>query len=195
MLAGAVVVVAEMQVEVVDDAVRPPPADRHEIDVGEAERSDGSRYAEQRPREPPQVVATQDERPSEEVRADRDHVVAQRERDGVSRRVAAERGLRDDRVHRAEQSERECDPVPEPRAEGQSPLLHCVAQHPEEGNGEQDLLPRGDRRQRRAADAGGIERRHDGVVRGEPDEEEIERRDRHPPDRDRRDGEEQCVEP
>src|SRR5205814_6819907 len=63
-----------------------------------------------------------------------------------------------------------------------------------ERDGEQDLLPRGDRRQRRAAHAGGVERRHDRVVQREADEEEIERDDGTPPDRRGRDGEEQRVE-
>ena len=49
MYARAVVVVAELAVEVVDDAVRPPPADRHRIDVDEPERRDERGGAEQRP--------------------------------------------------------------------------------------------------------------------------------------------------
>src|SRR3954469_7349714 len=48
---GAVVVVAEVTVEVVDDAVRPPPLHRDRVDVDEPETRDEGRDTEKEPRE------------------------------------------------------------------------------------------------------------------------------------------------
>ena len=59
---------------------------------------------------------------------------------------------------------------------------------------EQDLLPRGDRGERRAANAGRVERGHDRVVKREADEKEVKGDDGPPPDRVPRAGQERRVE-
>ena len=149
---------------------------------------------EQRPGEPAQIVATQHERAPEEVRADRDDVVAEAECDGAVPGLAAERRLRDERVDDDERGEREREHVDDAERNGSRRVTPCIGADPEQRDREQDLLPRGDRRERAAAHAGLVERRHDGVVQREADDEEEERDRGAPPDEHCGAGEEQCVE-
>ena len=187
------VVVAELLVEVVHDAVRPPPADRYGVDVDDAERGDERGRAEKRPHETPQVVARQLQRAAEEERADGDEVVPGRECDRVVAGAPAERRLRNERICDDDEAEREREAVDDAGPERQPPRLHRVPYHARERDDEQDLLPGRDRRQRRAADAGCIERRHSRVVQGEADDVEVERGDRASPNRRRRNSQEHRV--
>ena len=133
------------------------------------------------------------QRPAEEVRADRDLVVPQRERYCVAVGETAERGLRDECVRRDDDAERQREPVHEHWPKGQPPLAKRVDEHANERDREQDLLPRRDRRQRRAAHARRVERRHRSVVQREADDEQVQGDDRAAPDGGRGDGQEQRV--
>src|SRR5205823_4791815 len=192
--AGAVVVVAEMVAEVVDDGARSPPADRDRVDVDEPDRGDGGRGAEQRPRQPTQVLAAEPQRAAEEVRTDRDEIVPRTEQDGVPAGSAAECILRDQRVDDDERGEGERERVHDPEVERQLSLPPRLDRNADERDAEQDLLPRRDDGQRGAAQAGSVERGHRRVVHREPDDEQVERHHRPPPDCRRRTAEEQRVE-
>ncbi len=180
--AGAVVVVAEVAVEVVDDAVRPPPRDRNGVDVDEADSGDDRRDAEQRHGQPAQVYTRDEERTAEEVRPDGHDVVAQCERDCLVTGGAVERRLRNQRVQNCQRGEGERKDVRDTGIERKPPRACGVGADTDERDGEQDLLPRSDRRQRRAPDPGRIERRHHGVVHREPGDEDVEGGERAAPD-------------
>src|SRR5436190_2198380 len=186
----AVVVVAELPVEVVDDAVSPPPADRDRVHVGEAGRRDERRDDEQRPGEAPQVVAPEQKRAPEEVGADGHEVVAKPECYGLVSGLSPERRLGHERVHDDDHGERDCEQVDDAEAERELSFAESDDADVEERDCQQDLLPGRDRSQRRAADPPRVERRHDGVVEREAYDEEVERDERAPPHGRGRNGEE-----
>ena len=107
------------------------------------------------------------DRAAEEVRGDAGEVVAQRVGDGLVRRVAAERVLRDQRVEDDDRGEGERERVGELRAERQPPRARGVERDACERDEQQDVLPRLDRGERVAADAGRVERVHRRVVERE----------------------------
>ena len=78
---GAVVVVAELLVEVIDDGRVAPPRDRNEEIVEEPEHRDRGCRTDDRPGDADKIVASEDHRPAEEVGADRNEVVLQCEPD------------------------------------------------------------------------------------------------------------------
>ena len=99
---------------------------------------------------------------------------------------AAERALRHNGVDADERAEGDCERVDQSGPERKPPRTHRDEADAGERDGEQDLLPRLDGRQRGAADAGPVECRHHGVVRRQADDPEVERRDGPPPDERRR---------
>jgi hypothetical protein len=121
--------------------------------------------------------------------------VPKRERHRLVAGLPVEGGLRQERIDDDERRKPEGQPVHRPRAKGQGAGAPGVEGDPRERHREQDLLPGRDRGEHAAAHARPVERSHRGVVEGEPDDEEVERDDRPPPDGDRGDGEEPSVEP
>src|SRR6478752_3287353 len=121
-----------MAVEVVDDAVRAPPADRDRVRIDEPDPGDGGGHAEQRPSEPTEIAPAELQRPTEEVGADRNEIVPQRERDGLAPRLAVESGLRDQRVHDDERGEGDRERVDEARPKRKTPGSPRVERDPRE---------------------------------------------------------------
>ena len=188
--AGAVVVVTELFVEVVDDRRIAPPGDRNQEVVEQPERRDRRCRADERPHERHQLVAAEEDRTSQKVGAHGNQVVLEREPDRRAVGQAAERVLRQNRVHANDEREAEGEDVHSVNAERQPSVAHGIERHSRERNREQDLLPRLDGGERASVDPGPIERGHHSVVQGEADDPGVERQDRPPPD-DARDGNEQ----
>ena len=105
----------------------------------------------------------------------------------------SERVLRDQRVEHDDRREGERERVREQRREREPPRAHGVERDARERDEQQHVLPGLNRGERVAADAGGIERVHRRVVEREPDDEDVERDDRAPPDGHRRDRQEDGV--
>ena len=127
--------------------------------------------------------------------ADGNEVVAKREHHRLPSGEAAERRLRHDGVDEADDREGEREPVGDAEAERQPPLPERIPADASERDREQDLLPGRDRGQRRAADAGGVERGHRRVVHGQADDEEVQRDDGPAPDDDGDRDQQERVEP
>jgi len=106
-----VVVVAEVLVEVVDDRGVAPPRDRNQEVVEEPEHGDGSCRTDDGPDEPDELLAAEDHGAAEEVGADRNEIVLEREADRRPVGRSAEPVLRQDRVHADECREREGENV------------------------------------------------------------------------------------
>ena len=119
--AGAVVVVAEVLVEVVDDRRVTPPGDRHEEVVEEPEHRDRSRGTEERPDEGHELLAAKDDRPAEEVRTDRNEVVLEREPDRAVVGGAVEPALGQHRVEADDQPEHRGEHVARVDRKGKPP--------------------------------------------------------------------------
>src|SRR5204862_6075295 len=79
---GAVVVVTQLLVEVVDDRRVSPPRDRDQEVVEQTERSNSSSGADERPHEWNQLVAAEEHRASEEIRPNGNEVVLERQAHG-----------------------------------------------------------------------------------------------------------------
>ena len=142
--------------EVVDDAVRPPPADRDGVCIDETGSGNDRRDSEERPAQPLEVLAAQVQRSAEEEGADRHEVVPEGEADRLVTCLAIEHGLRDQRVDDDERCKGDGEPVHDARSKRQLPHAPRLVSDARERDGEQDLLPGGDRGERRAAHAGGV---------------------------------------
>ena len=191
--ARAVVVVAELLVEVVDDTVRPPPADRDGVHVDQADRGHDGRGPQKGPAEAAEVVPPEAERAAEKVRRDRDEIVPHRERDRLPAGLATQGRLRHERIRDDEHAEGQRERIGDTGPERQRARPDRIARDPEERDRKQDLLPRRDQGQRRPAHAGRVEPRHRGVVDREPDDEGVERDDGAAPAHDPRDPDQDRV--
>src|SRR5207247_459616 len=98
---------AEVLVEVIDDRGVAPPGDRNEEVVEEPEPGDRGRRTDDGPDEPDELLAANDHRATEEVHADGNEIVLEREPDRRPVGRPAEPVLRQDRVHADEYRERE----------------------------------------------------------------------------------------
>ncbi len=173
----AVVVEAELLVEVGGNVGVLPALDRHRVHLHDPEHGDAGGGDEH---EPPQ--RRQLDRAPEEVRGDAREVVSQRIEDRRRVGSAAERALRQHRVEEDERCEDERQRVDERRPEREAACGDRVARDPGERHGEQHLLPRGDQAERRALDAEREEPGHDRVVHREADDEGVDGVDGPPPD-------------
>ena len=172
----AVVVEAELLVEVGGNARVFPALDRNGVHLHDPEHGDAGGGDEH---EPPQ--RRQLDRAPEEVRGDAREVVSQRIENRGRVGFAAERALRQHRVEEDEGRENERQRVDERRPEREAPCGDRVARDPGERHGEEHLLPRGDQAERRALDAEREEARHERVVQRQADDEGIDRVDGPPP--------------
>ena len=182
-----------MLVEVVDDRRVAPPGDRNEEVVDQAQSRDGRCGAEQCPDERHELFATQYERAPEEVGADRDQIVLQREPDRRAVGGAAKPVLRKDRVDADEQPEGDGEQVGRMKAEGQPPLAQDLERDPCEDHPQEDLLPGLDGGQSAPAHPGPVERGHDRVVRSQTDDPRVQGQGRPSPDQDRSGHEQESV--
>ena len=107
--------------------------------------------------------------------------------------MAAEGVLRNQRVQQNHRREGERERVRKQRREREAARTHGVERDACERDDEQDVLPGLNRGERVALDSGGIERVHRRVVECKPDDEDVERDDRTPPDGHRRDRQEDGV--
>ena len=192
--ARTVVVEAELVAEVADRAGAAPPLDVDRIEVDQP--ADGQRCtgAEQRPADPAELDAVEDQRAAEEVRDDRDKPVAKAVEDRPRAGFPVEHVLRDEGVEADDGCEGEGEPVDDPRAERKPSLADRVQGHARNGHGEQGFLPGLHGVDRSAAQPGVVEQREHEVVQRQPDDEDVEGDDRAPPDGDRRHGEQHAVE-
>ena len=117
----------------------------------------------------------------------------QRKPDRVAVGGAVEPALRQHGVQADEHTERQREDVDRVHAEGQPPLAQRIESHPRKSDGEQDLLPGLDCGERTVAEAGAVERRHDGVVCGQTDDPRVQREDGPSPDGGRRQDEQEYV--
>jgi hypothetical protein len=163
--AGALVVVAEVLVEVVDDRRAAPPRDRDQKSVEQADDGDHRRRAEQRPDQPDDLIAMNDQRPAEEVRADGDEIVLEREPDRLTVGRAAEPVLRDDRVDADEDRERRRQHVGNVDAERELTRAQDSESDTRERDRQQDLLPGLEGGQSAPSNPGPVQSCHDRVVR------------------------------
>ena len=114
--------------------------------------------------------------------------------DGLRPGRSIEHVLRDERVEADDGCEREREPVDHARSEGERALADRVRGDARHGHGEQRLLPRLHDVDLPPAQPGVVEQRQHEVVEREPDDEDVERDDRAPPDGDRGHGERDAVE-
>ena len=140
--AGAVVVEPELVAEVADGARAAPPLDVHRIQLDEPADGERSTGAEQRPADPAQLVAAQDQRPAEEVRDHGDEAVAEAVEDGLRAGCSVQHVLRDERVEADDGCEREREPVHGARLKRQRACADRVRDDARHGHREQHLLPR-----------------------------------------------------
>src|SRR5262249_33544301 len=98
-------------------------------------------------------------------------VLADAEQHAAVRGCAAEPSLRKQPVDDDQRAEAEGEPVDRP---GPEPQGSVVAEHEQEAEGEQQLLPRRDRLEDAAADAGSVQLGHREVVDRESDHEDVE---------------------
>ena len=117
--AGAVVVEAELMAEVPDRAGAAPPLDVDGVEVDQPAHGERRTGAEQRPADPAQLHAVEDERAAEAVRDHGDEPVPKAVEDRLRARLPVEHVLRDERVEADDPGERQREPVDEPRAERQ----------------------------------------------------------------------------
>ena len=188
------VVEAELVAEVADRAGAAPPLDVHGVEVDEPADGERGPRAEQRPADPAQLVAAQDQRAAEEVRDDGDEPVAEAVEDRLRARLSVEHILRDERVEADDGREREREPVDHAQREGELALADRVRRDARHGHCEQRLLPRLHDVDLPPAQPGVVEQRQHEVVEREPDDEDVERDDGAPPDGDRGRGERDAVE-
>ncbi len=123
----AVVVVAELVVEVPDGARMAPPLDRHRVDLDQSPRRDRRSRSRDRPA---QRAHRGHDRATEEVRSDEDEVVTQPVQDCLRPGVPAERTLGDHGVQDDERRERKREVVDEAWAERQPPGMRARAPRP-----------------------------------------------------------------
>jgi hypothetical protein len=185
-----VVVVAELLVEVRDDRRIPPPRDRDEEVIDQTDYRNAGGRPHDGPNEWHQVVPAQDEGASEEIRPDRNEIVLQREPDRAAVGRPVEPALRQDGVDANEDPEHERENVRSLDAKREPPLVNGIERDAAERNCEQDLLPGLECGQSAPPHTRAVQRGHDRVVHGKPDNPRIERDRRLSPDQDR-DGNEQ----
>ena len=183
--ACAVVVVAEVFVEVGDDRGLAPPRDRHEEIVEEADHGDRGCRADDGPDEPDELLAPQDHGTAEKVRPDRNEIVLQREPDRGPVGSPPEPILRENRVHAHDRGEDNGEDVGDVSPKGEPAGTQYLASDSSEGDAEQKLLPGLESCKSAAANTGAVQRRHDRVVRGQADDPRVQREDRPAPDKDR----------
>lgn len=106
--------------------------------------------------------------------------------DAVRAGVAPERALGDDRIDERHSSEARREQVDRAWSEREPPGPAGSERHTPRGDAEQDLLPGKNHVQRRATDARAEEQGGREVVERQPDDEEMQRGDRPPPDAYRR---------
>src|SRR5437588_11913533 len=136
-IASAVVVVAELLVEVVGHARGAPRADRDSVDLDEPERGHGGSGAGDRPAETSELRAAESERAPEEVRADRDQVVLEPEQHCLVPGVPAERRLWNDPIDEDDEREGERKRVDDAGREGEAPRAESVERDPEARDAEE----------------------------------------------------------
>ena len=189
------VVEAELVAEVADGARAAPPLDIDGIEVDQPARGERARpRASSVQPSRREIGPRQAERAAEEVRDDGDERVAQAVEDRLAAGLAVEqrpagsarRGRRS-RRRRARASRRLIG------ANGTPARAHGVPRDAGHGGSEQHLLPRLHGVERIPAHAGVVEERHHEVVEREPDDEDVERDDRPPPDGDDADREQGDV--
>ena len=177
--------IAELLREVVGRAVGTPPVEVDRVCVDEppsGHRRRGPKHEPARGR--PSAAATG---APEEVRADSGEVAPERVGDRLVRRVAAERGLRDQRVEDDDRGERKSESRPRAARRTAAASVRSASNATlRERDEEEHVLPSLDRGQRVPVHACAVEPVQHGVVQCEPDDEEVEGDDRTPPDDHRR---------
>ena len=146
-----------------------PEGERHQVDVHEPERGDERCDADDETADARAFRLREVEAAAEEVRADRQEVVARRVQHAPVRRAAAEPRLRQHAVEDHERAEEEREPVGHTQVEPAPPVDE------DERHDEQHVLPRGDHRQRAAAHTRAPERRQHEVVYRQAGDERVER--------------------
>ena len=185
--ARAVVVVAELLVEVVDDGRVTPPRDRDEEVVDETEQRDARRQHRAASTTSGTSSSRRDEqRAAEEVRADGNQVVLEREPDRGPVGRAVKPALRQHRVHAHDEREREREHVDERGCETRAGARAPRRRPPARARPEEDFLPGLERGQSAPANSRAVQSGHDRVVRGQADEPRVQRDHRPSPDEDRR---------
>ena len=111
-------------------------------------------------------------------------MVPKRVEDRLGVRVPVQRRLWEHRVEEDERGERERERVDQAGPERQRPGRARVPGDAGERDRQQDLLPGGDRGERRSLHPEGEEAGHDGVVERQSDDERVDRVHRPPPDGD-----------
>ena len=160
----------ELLGEPVGDTGVAPPVERDEVHVDEPPGREADADADERQADPAPPGAVEHDESAEDVRAERQEVVAQRVELASPRRVAAEPGLGCDGVHDDEPAVGERETV------GPEELRDRPCGEREHERGEQqDVLPGGHCVEGGVTDARLPEERHREVVQHEPDDEDEQR--------------------
>ena len=148
-----------------------PRLERHGVDVDQPPGGKGGRKADECEPEPAPPRPFEHDEPAEDVGREREEVVAKRVELSARRRLAVEPRLREQPVGDDDCSVREGQPV------GPEQPRHGSRGGEREHNRkrEQDVLPGGDRVERRVADPRLPEERHREVVEREPDGKDEQR--------------------
>ena len=154
-----------------------PPVERHRVQLHDPADRKQRRDADDRVPEAAELAGAETERAPERVRQHRHDRVPETLEDALGARLTVEHRLRQDRIDDDHRCERQGERVHELRSKRQAARPDA---HREESDHEQDLLPRRDRVEREPAHARLVQRRHDDVVDGQAEDEQVER-DHGPP--------------
>ena len=110
-------------------------------------------------------------------------------------RVAAEDVLGNQRIDTDQNAVGERERIDDQWSERQRPRTDSVGRDPRQRDRQENLLPGLDRRERAAANSRAVQGRAHGVVEREPDDPQVQRRDRPEPDGYGCDEEEDRVDP